>query len=45
MDFTGRVIKGYVFVDIDVPNTKKKLGYWMGLALAYNKIANASKKK
>jgi TfoX/Sxy family transcriptional regulator of competence genes len=45
MDFTGRVMKGYVFVDIDVLNTKKKLDYWIQLALAYNKIAKASKKK
>jgi TfoX/Sxy family transcriptional regulator of competence genes len=45
MDFTGRVMKGYVFVDIDVLNTRKKLNYWIQLALAYNKIAKASKKK
>jgi len=45
MDFTGRVMKGYVFVDIDVLNTKKKLEYWIGLALEYNKIACKSSKK
>ena len=45
MDFTGKVMKGYVFVDIDALNTKKKLEYWMNLALEYNKIAKASKKK
>lgn len=45
MDFTGKVMKGYVFVDIDALNTKKKLQYWMDLALAYNKIAKPSKKK
>ncbi|SRR5260221_10334513 len=45
MDFTGRIMKGYVFVDIDVLNTKKKLEYWMKLALDYNKIAKPSKKK
>ncbi len=45
MDFTGKVMKGYVFVDIGELNTQKKLGYWMSLALAYNKIAKASKKK
>jgi TfoX/Sxy family transcriptional regulator of competence genes len=45
MDFTGRVMKGYVFVDIDVLNTQKKLDYWIKLALDYNKIAKASKKK
>lgn len=45
MDFTGRVMKGYVFVDADVLTTKKKLQYWVKLALEYNKIAKASKKK
>lgn len=45
MDFTGRIMKGYVFVDISALNTKKKLNYWVELALAFNKIAKASKKK
>ena len=45
MDFTGKVMKGYVFVDAAVLTTKKKLDYWIQLALAYNKIAKASKKK
>src|SRR6186713_3278449 len=44
MDFTGRMMKGYVFVDADVLTTKKKLDYWVTLALEYNKIAKASKK-
>ncbi len=45
MDFTGKVMKGFVFVDIDALNTKRKLEYWVKLALEYNKIARASKKK
>ena len=45
MDFTGRVMKGYVFVDIEALGTKKKLEYWIKLALDYNKIALVSKKK
>ena len=45
MDFTGRVMKGFVFVDADVLTTKKKLEYWVKLALDYNKFAKASKKK
>ena len=45
MDFTGKVMKGYVFVDIDVLQTKKQLSYWVNLALDFNKIAKASKKK
>ena len=44
MDFTGKIMKGYVFVDIEVLTTKKKLDYWMQLALEYNAIAKASKK-
>jgi TfoX/Sxy family transcriptional regulator of competence genes len=45
MDFTGKVMKGFVFVDAEVLNSKKKLEYWVKLALEYNKIAKASKKK
>ena len=45
MNFTGKVMKGYVFVDIDALNTKKKLEYWLNLALEYNTIAKSSKKK
>jgi TfoX/Sxy family transcriptional regulator of competence genes len=45
MDFTGKVMKGYVFVDAAVLNTKKKLEYWIQLALEYNNIAKAAKKK
>ena len=45
MDFTGRIMKGYVFVDIEALNTKKKLEYWINLALDYNTIAKPSKKK
>lgn len=43
MDFSGKVMKGFVFVDADVLTTKKKLDYWVQLALEYNKIAKASK--
>jgi TfoX/Sxy family transcriptional regulator of competence genes len=45
MDFTGKVMKGFVFVDILVLNTKRKLEYWINLALEYNKIAKTAKKK
>lgn len=44
MDFTGKIMKGYVFVDADVLTTRRKLEYWVKLALEYNKIARASKK-
>lgn len=45
MDFTGKVMKGYVFVDQDVLTTNKQLSWWVKLALDYNKTAKASKKK
>jgi TfoX/Sxy family transcriptional regulator of competence genes len=45
MDFTGKVMKGYVFVDIEVLQTKKQLSYWVNLALDFNKIAKPGKKK
>lgn len=45
MDFTGKVMKGYVFVDAAVLSTNKKLDYWVQLALDFNKKARPSKKK
>ena len=45
MDFTSKVMKGYAFVDLSALNTKKKLEYWINIALDYNKIAKASKPK
>ena len=45
MDFTRKVMKGYAFVDIEVLNRKKKVEYWINLALDYNKIAKASRPK
>ena len=45
MDFTGKVMKGYVFVDITALNTKEKLAYWINLGLEFNAIAKVYKKK
>src|SRR5690242_15966828 len=45
MDFTTKILKGYAFVDIEFLKTKKQLDYWLHLALEYNKVAKASKKK
>ena len=45
MDFNGKVMKGYVFVDTTVLTTRKKLEYWLKLALDFNAIAKASKKR
>lgn len=44
MDFTGKVMKGFVFVDEEAVSTNTKLEYWVNLALEYNKIAKSSKK-
>jgi TfoX/Sxy family transcriptional regulator of competence genes len=45
MDFTGKVMKGFVFVDEENLNTAKNLNFWVQLSLEYNKIAKPSKKK
>lgn len=45
MDFTGKPMKGFIYVDTDVVRTKKQLQYWTDLALEFNKIAKPSKKK
>lgn len=45
MRFTGRPMKGFIFVDSKGTTSKKDLGYWIGLALDFNKKAKASKKK
>lgn len=41
----GRDYRGYIYVDETVIKTKKELDYWIELALDFNKIAKASKKK
>lgn len=45
MDFTGKPMKGYVFVSEEGLKSKKDLHYWINLSLAFNKFAKASKKK
>jgi TfoX/Sxy family transcriptional regulator of competence genes len=45
MDFTGRKMRGFVYVDMEVLDTREKMEYWINLALDYNKIAKPSKKK
>jgi TfoX/Sxy family transcriptional regulator of competence genes len=45
MDFTGRPMKGYVFVALHALTTANKLNFWIQLALDYNAIAKLSKKK
>ena len=45
MDFTGRPMKGYIFVIPDGFDTDENLKYWIDLALAFNPEAKSSKKK
>ena len=44
MDFTGRPMKGFVFVSSEGFKTARQLDYWIQLALAYNKNAKSSKR-
>lgn len=45
MNFTGRPMKGFVFVGPDGTRTGKNLSYWLGLAIAFNKKATMSRKR
>jgi TfoX/Sxy family transcriptional regulator of competence genes len=45
MNFTGKTMKGFVFVDNYILNTKQKLEYWIELALEYNKKVKKPKKR
>ena len=44
MDFTGRAMKGYVFVDETGFGEDEDLNYWLQLAIDFNPLAKASKK-
>ncbi|MEN9569675.1 MAG: hypothetical protein RL172_906 [Bacteroidota bacterium] len=45
MEMTGRMMKGFVFVDEAALTSQKQLNYWVQLALEYNPYAKSSKKK
>lgn len=45
MDFTGRPMKGYVFIDPIGIDMEDDLEYWLQLAIDFNPMAKASKKK
>jgi len=45
MNFTGRAMKGYVFLTEDATDLEEGLEYWLQLALDFNPLAKASKKK
>lgn len=45
MDFTGRPLKGFVYVDGDGFDRDEDLEYWVNLCLDYNPHAPKTKKK
>ena len=45
MDFSGKPMKGFVFVDTFALSTRQKLEYWIDLALDYNKVAKKARKR
>ena len=45
MDFTGRVMKGYVFITPDGFDSDADLEWWLQLCLDFNPLAKSSKKK
>ena len=45
MDFTGKPMKGFVFIEPKGIDADKDLEYWLDLCLAYNPKAKSAKKK
>ena len=45
MDFTGRPMKGYVYVSEEGMKKKKDFDHWIKLCLDFNPVAGAKKKK
>ncbi|MGK0365202.1 MAG: TfoX/Sxy family transcriptional regulator of competence genes [Saprospiraceae bacterium] len=45
MNFTGRAMKGYVFVEEHALESDEGLAHWIQLALNFNPLAKASKKR
>ncbi|MBI3886433.1 MAG: TfoX/Sxy family protein [Opitutae bacterium] len=44
MNFTGRPMKGFVFVDAASLRTARQLGSWLDLALAFNPEARSARR-
>ena len=45
MDFTGRDMKGFVFVGPEATKSDRSLQTWVNMALAYNPVAPKSRSK
>jgi TfoX/Sxy family transcriptional regulator of competence genes len=43
MVHSGKIMKGFVFVNDEVLTTKRQLEYWVGMALDFNQFAKSSK--
>jgi hypothetical protein len=45
MNFTGRPMKGFVFIDAEVIDREDDLEHWIQLCLDFNPLAKSYKKK
>ena len=45
MDFTGKKMKGFMFVSEEGLKSNKEFEYWLNLCLEFNPIARATKNK
>lgn len=45
MDFTGRAMRGFLFISPEGVDLDEDLNYWIGLCLEFNPRAKSSKKK
>ncbi len=45
MDFTGRPLRGFVFIDAAHLRTDRQLAAWLDLALAFNPLAQLSARR
>ncbi len=45
MDFTGRPMKGYIFVNPDGIDMEDDLKYWLQLCIDFNPLASKKRKK
>jgi len=45
MNFTGRSMKGYVFLEPTAVDLEEDLAYWVQLCLDFNPLAKSSKKR
>ncbi|GAB5557741.1 MAG: hypothetical protein SchgKO_19540 [Schleiferiaceae bacterium] len=45
MDFTGKRMRGFIYVSADAIDSEDELEYWIDKALEFNPLAKASKKR